>query len=165
MAWARPSPSHWRARGAQVAITARGADTLEAAAGEIREAGGTALPIPVDLTGRVGRGAPRSIGRRASSARSTSSWSNVGGSSGERTSAAGDEDWDAVMTLNFRVAVRLCRQISPSMIERGAGEHSHDLVDLRSRVGRGGLLQCGQGRAHRVHEVALARADPTRGCA
>ncbi|MEE1938346.1 SDR family oxidoreductase [Streptomyces sp. TRM 70361] len=37
------------ARGAKVALLARGEKGLEAAAGEVREAGGTALPVPVDV--------------------------------------------------------------------------------------------------------------------
>ncbi len=117
--------------GAHVAITARGTDALEAAAREIRGAGGTALPIAVDLTDTAAAAA--AVERTVTELGPIDVLVvNVGGSMGERTSAASDEDWDAVMGLNVRVAVRLCRQISPSMVERRSGS----ILTISSIYGR-----------------------------
>lgn len=106
--------------GAHVALTARGAETLEAAATEIRSIGGKVMAEAVDLTDPAAA---------LAAIRNTESElgpvdilvANLGGSRGDKTSMASDEEWDEVMDLNFRATQRLCRAVIPGMKERGKG--------------------------------------------
>jgi 3-oxoacyl-[acyl-carrier protein] reductase len=112
------------AEGCNVAVTARGGDVLSRTAEEIRREhardGARVVDIPVDLTDPVA--AEGALGRtRHELGEIDILVCNVGGSRGEKTSAASDEEWEEVLDLNFRVAVRLCRAVIPAMKERRTG--------------------------------------------
>lgn len=107
--------------GAKVTLTARGQDALDTAARDIERAhGANVLALPVDLTDAA---AARSALDTAEKRQGPTDILvlNLGGSRGEPTSAAGDEDWDAVLALNFRASMRLCRFVIPGMKERKRG--------------------------------------------
>lgn len=57
---------------------------------------------------------------------------NVGGAQGDPTWAASDDDWDAVLQLNFLSATRLTRQAIPQMQRQGGGR----IVHIASIYGR-----------------------------
>lgn len=110
--------------GCHVAITARGAEGLEATAESIRRShtasGASVLPIACDLTDTAAADAALA-GAREALGEIDVLVANVGGSRGEKTWKADDADWDEVLELNVRVAVRLSRAVIPSMKERRSG--------------------------------------------
>ena len=107
--------------GCRVAITARGEDALRAAADSISgRHGGQVLPIPVDLTDPTAAEGALEETRRTLGPIDILVI-NTGGSRQEPTSAASDADWEEVLDLNFRVAVRLSRSVIPTMKDRGDG--------------------------------------------
>jgi len=106
--------------GARIALTARGAETLEAAATEIRSAGGEVMAEAVDLTDPAA--ALAAIRKTEAELGPVDILvANLGGSRGDKTAMASDEEWDEVLDLNFRATQRLCRAVIPGMKERGQG--------------------------------------------
>lgn len=107
--------------GARVAITARGEEALRAAAEDIEKAhGADVLAIPGDLTDPAAcKSAVDATTKRFGPIDALVL--NLGGSRGEPTSAASDEEWDEVLAVNFRASMRLCRLVIPSMRERKRG--------------------------------------------
>jgi 3-oxoacyl-[acyl-carrier protein] reductase len=107
--------------GARVAIVARGAEALEAAATEIRAAAGVSvLPITADLA------RPEDIDRVVRDA----SWTfggldilvtNAGGPRSALFDALTDEDWRRAIDLTLMSVVRLCARAVPEMRRRGGG--------------------------------------------
>src|SRR5262249_25532467 len=108
------------AEGARVVLSARNEEHLAEAAGEVRAAGGEALPVPVGVTTEEGtagvideaQGGFGPIDVLVNS---------VGGSRGAPTWEASDEDWRTVLELNLMPAVRCSRAAIPSMVQRRSG--------------------------------------------
>jgi len=100
--------------GCDVAIVARGADALEEARRDVSRHGHAVLAVSADLTEPA---APADVVARVRAAfgRLDILVANTGGSRGEPTSAAPDEDWEAVLDLNLRAATRLVRAVVPEM--------------------------------------------------
>ncbi len=109
------------AEGAAVAICARTADKLEAAAEEIRAAtGGRVLAVPADVTSMADM--ERLVGAVTSQLGTPTLLANNAG-----TSAAGsfatvtEERWESDIDLKLRAAIRLSRLLVPMMKEAGGG--------------------------------------------
>ncbi|HLZ69731.1 MAG TPA: SDR family oxidoreductase [Dehalococcoidia bacterium] len=107
--------------GARVAICARRADVLEAAAAEVRTAGGgDVLAVPADVR------KPEELARCVETVRETFGpitrlVNNAGTSAAGPFESVGDEDWYADLDLKLMAAIRTTRLIVPQMREAGGG--------------------------------------------
>lgn len=106
--------------GADVAICARGSDTLEKTLAEIRAHGVKAFGMPVDVTKRE-----EVESFIAASAEALGGIdiliNNVGGSVGKGLMGSTDEEWFDTFDLNLFHAVRTSRAAVPHMRQRGGG--------------------------------------------
>jgi len=141
------------AAGARVAICSRSAPELDAVAGEIAAAGGTALPLPADLMSRPAL--------QAAVARLTEAWGGVDlliHAAGDAVSAplarTTDEIWDRLMAVNVTAAFHLDRALAPGMAERGWGR----IVSISSTAGRAGFPYVSAYTASKHALVGLTRA-------
>ncbi len=126
--------------GCRVAIMARGAEDLAAAAGSIRKAasiekvaaaGPRVLPIRADATRQDE--AERAVREGLEAFGAIDVLVNlVGGSRGDPGIEAGDPDWDDTFGANLRAAVRMTRLVVPGMRTRGSGS----IVNVSSIFGR-----------------------------
>ena len=106
--------------GAKVVVCARGADALAESAAAVRATGAEVLAVEADLTTVSG------VEKVTSSARNAFGSidilvNNVGGSRGLPTWEATDDDWDGVIDINLRPAIRASRSVIPDMVTRGNG--------------------------------------------
>lgn len=107
--------------GAKVAICARTAEALEAAAAEIRAAsGGTVLAVPADVT------KPEDLERLVATVQAelgtpTLLANNAGTSAAGAFPTVTDERWAYDLDLKLMAAVRLSRLVVPLMKEAGGG--------------------------------------------
>ncbi len=107
--------------GALVAISARRADVLEAAAAEIRAAtGGTILALPGDVT------VPEDLAGMVSAVASrlgppTILVNNAGTSAAGPFETVTDESWSYDLDLKLRAAIRTCKLVVPHMRAAGGG--------------------------------------------
>jgi 3-oxoacyl-[acyl-carrier protein] reductase len=106
--------------GCHVVLAARGEERLEQTAEEARRFGRNALAVAVDLTA-PGAASVVCVRARERFGPIDVLVCNTGGSRGEPGSQSTDADWEVVMDLNLRVAVRLCREVIPGMKERKRG--------------------------------------------
>ena len=116
--------------GARVVLNARTESSLQAAAEEIRSAGGTVEPIAADVTTESGcadlvDGAIRAFGPVDILV------NNAGGSSRARL-ASPDSEWSATVDWMFWPSLRLSRMVAPGMRERRWGA----IVMISSIYGR-----------------------------
>lgn len=107
--------------GARVIITARSQDELEETARDIQEQGGTARPMPADVTNweevrRVARRAEEEFGPVNVLINNAGSLSAVG-----PTWEVDHRGWLRDITVNLYGTMLCCRVLMPGMIERGAG--------------------------------------------
>ncbi|BCJ47470.1 3-oxoacyl-ACP reductase [Actinoplanes ianthinogenes] len=114
------------AEGAHVALCARDAARLTAAADEIKtEFGVRAIAVPADLA------APDGAAQLAAAVAGEYGGAdllinNAGTGSEETILAAPDEKWQAYWELHVMAAVRLARALAPGMKERGGGVILHN---------------------------------------
>lgn len=114
------------AEGAHVALCARDAARLTAAADQIRdEFGVRATAVPADLS------APDAADRLAAAVTSEFGGAdllinNAGTGSEEKILTAPDERWQAYWDLHVMAAVRLARALAPGMKARGGGVILHN---------------------------------------
>lgn len=117
--------------GARVAICARGADTLEQAAAEIKQTGATVLPVPADITDpadarRLVETVTAELGPVDILA------NNAGGSRGSTLLNTSDEDLREAFELNLFGGLELIRLVAPGMRERQWGR----IINVASIWGR-----------------------------
>ena len=106
--------------GCNVAICARGQDTLDAALKELSEVSPNAWGTTADVTNR--EDAERFVSEAAANLGGVDILvCNVGGSFGGAILEATDEDWMATFDLNLFHSVRTIRAAVPLMKERGGG--------------------------------------------
>jgi 3-oxoacyl-[acyl-carrier protein] reductase len=103
-----------------VAICARGAESLETVAKEIRALGGEALAVPLDVTEasaarEVVETAVQRLGRLDILV------NNVGGNRRKPFAETEDEDWDEIFSLNFTSHARFSREAIPHMRRQKKG--------------------------------------------
>jgi len=106
--------------GCDLAICARGAEDLEAAAEELREAGADVLALSMDVT------QPEEADRLVRETVDTFSAvhhyvGNVGGNRRGSFDELADKDWDDIIQLNLMSHVRVARAAVPHMREAGHG--------------------------------------------
>ncbi|MEP0321486.1 SDR family oxidoreductase [Bauldia litoralis] len=104
--------------GAQLVLTARSTDKLEALAGEI---GGGAFVIPADMTkpAEVDAIAARTLDRFG---RVDILFANAGTYISGEIVEDNPDDWDAMIQLNVNSVFRLVRGVLPAMIEARSGD-------------------------------------------
>ncbi|SDB13330.1 SDR family oxidoreductase [Bauldia litoralis] len=104
--------------GAQLVLTARSTDKLEALAGEI---GGGAFVIPADMTkpAEVDAIAARTLDRFG---RVDILFANAGTYISGEIVEDNPDDWDAMILLNVNSVFRLVRGVLPAMIEARSGD-------------------------------------------
>lgn len=121
--------------GAQVVLTARNRDRLEELAGEIRDEGGKAVAVPLDLTRKeeiaaLGKRVRKELGRCDILV------NNAGvGKIGTPLHAMGPAEWDELMATNLRAPYLMIRAVAPLMMERGSGH----VVNISSLAGHNPL--------------------------
>jgi len=107
--------------GCRVVLCARGEERLRAAARELREeAGAEVLAEALDVT------EPGAAERLLAAATERFGGvdvlvNNVGGNRRKPFTETTEEDWDAILQVNLRAAVRFCRAAIPRMRARGGG--------------------------------------------
>lgn len=117
----REIAGHLAAAGAQVALTARSADQLEAAAAEIRDAGGTALAVPADVTdqsavAQLVEQVEAELGPVDLLVNNAGSFYAIG-----PLWEVDPDRWWTDVTINLRGPFLGCRAVLPGMIQRGRG--------------------------------------------
>ena len=112
-------------QGARVVMCARGADTLDRAAQEIRDAtNATVIPVVADLT--RASDIDSLIERAASQLGGIDILvTNTGGPKSAPFEALTDEDWRGAIDSLIMSVVRLCRGVIPHMRRRGGGRIIH----------------------------------------
>ncbi|HUS63958.1 MAG TPA: SDR family oxidoreductase [Kofleriaceae bacterium] len=138
--------------GARVALCARGPDALEAAAADVRAAGGEALALTADVTTEAGVAAV-SDGALAAFGGVDILVNNVGGSGARTFDATDDADLRAILDRNLWPAFRLSRALVPQMKARRDGV----ILMITSVWGR----EAGGGPSYNVAkaaEMSLAKA-------
>ena len=119
------------AEGAQVAMTARGADELNRAAEEIRKAGGTTLAIAGDVTKAddLKRMVDETVARFGTIEVLVN---NAGGAKGFNAfEESSDQEWLDTFDLNLFSAVRLTRAVLPLMRKQKWGR----IINISSESG------------------------------
>ncbi|MET0851339.1 MAG: 3-oxoacyl-ACP reductase FabG [Candidatus Rokuibacteriota bacterium] len=120
--------------GAAVACTARVAGQAEATAAAIREAGGRAAALPLDVT-RVGD-ADRAVRRATDELGPVDVLvNNAGITLDKRSVDVTDEEWDRVVATNLTAMFRCARAVAPGMIALGRGK----IINVGSMYGRLGV--------------------------
>lgn len=120
------------AEGCRLAICARTEDTLEQAADDLREEHGVdVLALALDVTDE---GAAEQLVEEAAQqfGRIDVLVNNVGGNRRKPFVETTDEDWDAILDLNFKSHVRCSRAAIPHMKDSGGGS----IVFISSIFGR-----------------------------
>lgn len=119
------------AQGARVALVARSAGELEAAAGEIASAGGSALAVAGDLTKREDRA--RILATVARELGPTDVLINNAGADAQREfHRLSEDEIEALLELNLHAPILLAHALLPGMLERGRGH----VVNVSSMAGR-----------------------------
>lgn len=106
--------------GARVVIAARGAEGLEAAAGEIRAAGGTVAAVQADVSGAEACGKLVAAAIKAFGSIDILV-NNAGTSATGEFEALTDDFWQADFDLKLFAAIRLARLCVPHMKKQGGG--------------------------------------------
>lgn len=108
------------AEGCHVAICARGEETLRATEDELRETGVEVLAMPLDITDP--EAAQQFVDAAAEQlGRIDVLVNNVGGNRRKPFAETTDEDWAAILDLNFNAHVRTSRAVIPHLREAGGG--------------------------------------------
>jgi NAD(P)-dependent dehydrogenase (short-subunit alcohol dehydrogenase family) len=100
-------------------------------AGTIKEAGGMAIPVPVDVTN------PESVGAMAAAATDVFGGidvlvNNAGVLRSTKVVDISAEEWDLVVDANLKGAFLCSQAVQPSMVARGGGR----IVNIASMAGR-----------------------------
>lgn len=124
--------------GCYVAICARGEEALAEAAREIEAHGVECLALPLDLTAA---GEPERFVEEAAGQfdRLDVLVGNVGGNRRGRFETLSDEDWEAILDLNFKSHVRTSRAAIPHMKAAGGGAICYITSIFGREVGGAGL--------------------------
>jgi 3-oxoacyl-[acyl-carrier protein] reductase len=108
------------AEGCHVAICARGEETLRATEAELEKTGVEVLALPLDVTDPE---APQQFVDAAADrfGRIDVLVNNVGGNRRKPFAETTDEDWAAILDLNFNAHVRASRAVIPHLRDAGGG--------------------------------------------
>ena len=124
------------ARGAAVAMAARRTDRLETLGGEIADAGGTALPVELDVSDR--EAAEAAVDRTVSElGRLDVLVNNAGVMLLGPMMEAPVEEWQQMVEVNLLGLMYMTKAAVPHLLEAAAGEHGvADVVNISSVAGR-----------------------------
>ncbi len=108
------------AEGCRLVVCARSAEPLREAAAEIRACGAKVRDLALDLTEP---GAPERLVAAAEDAFGCLDIlvNNIGGNRRKPFADTTDEDWEAILDVNFRVHLRCSRRAIPAMRRAGSG--------------------------------------------
>ncbi|MBV8682913.1 MAG: SDR family NAD(P)-dependent oxidoreductase [Caulobacteraceae bacterium] len=120
--------------GAKVALCARRIDRLEALGGEIRDAGGLALPIGMDVTDADSVAAAFDAAE-ASLGPVDTVFANAGMNNRALAAEITPEAWDEVMAVNVRGVFLTAREGAKRMIAAGSRESGRGRVVLIASIG------------------------------
>ncbi|MEZ5923252.1 MAG: SDR family NAD(P)-dependent oxidoreductase [Hyphomicrobiaceae bacterium] len=139
--------------GAKVALAARRLDRLKAVAEEIAAAGGTALPVVMDVTDSRSvadgfRDAEASLGPV------TIAIANAGVPSNGSVAEMSDDDWRSVLDINLDGVFRVVREAARGMKRHGTGG---SIIATSSVVGHAVLPTLSAYAASKAAVVALTR--------
>ena len=137
-------------QGAAVAIAARRVEMLEALAGEIRESGGNALPMPLDVSDPAN--IREAVAKTAAELGPIGILINNSGIAPSQSALDIDEaTWDQVMDINLKGAWITAQETARQMIEAGQGGSIINIASVLSirvqkgtapyAVSKAGLLQ------------------------
>jgi 3-oxoacyl-[acyl-carrier protein] reductase len=140
------------AEGASVLLVARGAEDLEEAAAEAREAGGDAATLALDVT------EPEAGERMLSAAtdafgRLDVLVNNAGTAKWRALEDVPDADWQAAWELNVMAPLRAMRAVIPGMRERGWGR----IVNVSSTAGKRPSAMMPEYSVAKAAELSLSR--------
>lgn len=123
--------SRLAAEGCRVTICARNGEDLREAAAELEAKGADVLPVTADLTEPA---APKRVIEKTLDrfGRLDVLVNNVGGNRRKPFAETTDDDWDAILDLNFKSHVRCSRAAIPAMRSAGGGA----IVFISSIFGR-----------------------------
>jgi NAD(P)-dependent dehydrogenase (short-subunit alcohol dehydrogenase family) len=122
------------AAGATVACAARSGDQVEETAARIREAGGQARAVPLDVT--RGEQIVTAVAAVTQALGPIDILVNNAGITAEKkTVEVTDDEWEGMLSTNLTSMFRCCRAVAPSMIARGRGK----IVNIGSMWGRLGV--------------------------
>src|SRR5713101_4171898 len=126
---------------ARVAICARDAATLRAAAERLSHEGGEVFPFPADLR-RPGEIAALVEGVHAALGPLSILVNNAGVGVFGQAIELSEADWDSVLDTNLKAVFLLCRAVAPEMIRRRSGH----IINISSLAGKnafaGGAIYC-----------------------
>jgi NAD(P)-dependent dehydrogenase (short-subunit alcohol dehydrogenase family) len=113
----------YAAEGAKVALAARSTGELDEVVGQIRAAGGTAMPFPVDLGDRaVPKRLVDEVQRTVGAVEILVNNAGLGSSSNPRPVVEFDDDfWDETLAINLTAPYLLCKAVLPGMLARRWG--------------------------------------------
>lgn len=122
-------------QGARVVLAARNESRLEALAGEIEAAGGSARPLALDVS------RPETFGERLKGlpegfAEVDILVNNAGVTAIESILEAKVESWDWIMAVNLRAPFLLAQTLAPRMIEKRAGK----IINVSSQTSEVALI-------------------------
>jgi NAD(P)-dependent dehydrogenase (short-subunit alcohol dehydrogenase family) len=128
----------YAAEGARVALTARTTSELDEVVGQIRTAGGTALPFPADLGDRtVPQSLVANVERALGPVEILVNNAGVGSSSNPRPVVDFDDVfWDQTLAINLTTPYLLCKAVLPGMLARRWGR----IITIASVNGKIGSL-------------------------
>ena len=142
------------AEGAAVVLLERNGETVAAVAQEIAKAGGTAHPYQLDVTdydgyGKVVADVAMKLGRIDVLV------NNAAINPPTRTILNDTlEDWRRTIAINLEAVYMGSKLVAPHMVaQQGRAHHPHRLDPGLCLERRLRLLQCREGRHHRLHEV------------
>jgi NAD(P)-dependent dehydrogenase (short-subunit alcohol dehydrogenase family) len=120
--------------GAAVVVTARSIERLEAVAGEIRHSGGTAWPLPCDVTDPESVRAMADAARRQLGGNPDILVNNAGLAHSAPLPRTTLEDWNRVLAVNATGTFLVTQAFLPAMLERRRGA----IVNVASVAGLAG---------------------------
>jgi NAD(P)-dependent dehydrogenase (short-subunit alcohol dehydrogenase family) len=120
--------------GAKVVLCARRIDRLEALAGEIRDAGGAALPLGMDVTDADSVAAAFDAAEATLGAVDTV-FANAGMNNRALAVEITPEAWDEVMVVNVRGVFLTAREGAKRMIAAGSRESGRGRIVLIASIG------------------------------
>ena len=141
------------AAGADVACCARSQEQVEQAAVEIRDSGGRAIGLKLDVT------RPHDIERAVREVESALGpvhilVNNAGIVLEKKTVEVTDADWDTVLATNLTSMFRLARAVAPGMISRNGGK----IINIGSMYGPIGVPRYAAYCASKAAVEALTRS-------
>ena len=142
------------AAGAKVAVAARRAERLEALSGEITRAGGTAVPVSLDVTDPASvRDAFVEIDRRLGAPAVVVN--NAGVAAPAYVTSMTEEEWRGVLSVNLDGVFRVAQESARRMRSAGRGG---SIINIASILGLGVIRTLAHYSASKAGVIQLTKA-------